>query len=205
MRPLSRHMKYNRFIQELYQLAEPYLRMRNDFIHTQVAHGYALLLLEKEGGDRNIVEPAIILHDIGWSALNPEDIEAAYGIRATGEKARQLNRIHEVEGAGIAQEILLKLSCDRLTISHIVKIIERHDSGKKPCTLEEKLVKDADKLWRFSKIGYAYELQRQALTNKARYIFLSKNIDKWFFTKTAKALAEKELQERFTKHYNGTL
>jgi len=199
MQPVSRHMKYNRFIQELYQLAEPYLRMRKDFIHTQVAHGYALLLLEKESGDRNIVEPAIILHDIGWSALKPEDIEAAYGIRATGEKARQLNRLHEVEGAGIAQEILLKLGCDALTISKIVKIIERHDSGKKPCSLEEKLVKDADKLWRFSKIGYAYELQRQALTNKARYVFLSKNIDKWFFTNAAKALAEKELQGRDTE------
>jgi len=196
MRPLSRHMKYNQFIQELYQLAEPYLRMRKDFIHTQVAHGYALLLLEKESGDRKIVEPAIILHDIGWSALRPEDIEAAYGVRATGEKARKLNRIHEVEGAGIAQELLLKLDCDALTISKIVKIIERHDSGKKPCTLEEKIVKDADKLWRFSKIGYAHELKRQALTHEKRYAFLSKNIDNWFFTKTAKTLAEKELQER---------
>ncbi|RLC05935.1 MAG: phosphohydrolase [Deltaproteobacteria bacterium] len=196
MRPLSRHMKYNRFIQELYQLAEPYLRMRIDFIHTQVAHGYALLLLEKESGDRKIVEPAIILHDIGWSALRPEDIEAAYGVRATGEKARKLNRIHEVKGAGIAQEILLKIGCDTLTISKITKIIERHDSGKKPCTLEEKIVKDADKLWRFSKIGYAHELKRQALTHEVRYAFLSKNIDNWFFTKTAKTLAEKELQER---------
>ena len=189
-------MKYNRLIQELYQLAEPYLRMRKDFIHTQVAHGYALLLLEKENGDWKIVEPAIILHDIGWSALRPEDIEAAYGVRATGEKARKLNRIHEIEGAGIAQELLLKLGCDALTISKITKIIERHDSGKKPCTLEEKIVKDADKLWRFSKIGYAHELKRQALTHEVRYAFLSKNIDNWFFTKTAKTLAEKELQER---------
>ena len=189
-------MKYNRFIQELYQLAEPYLRRRKDFIHTQVSHGYALLLLEKESGDRKIVEPAIILHDIGWSALKPEDIEAAYGVRATGEKARKLNRIHEVEGAGIAQEILLKLDCDALTISKIAKIIERHDSGKKPSTLEEKLVKDADKLWRFSKIGYAHELKRQALTHEVRYAFLLKNIDSWFFTKTAKALAGKELQAR---------
>ncbi len=80
--------------------------MRNDSIHTRVAHGYALLLLEKEGGDRNIVEPAIILHDVGWSALKPEDIETAYGICATGEKARELNRIHEVQGAILAEKIL---------------------------------------------------------------------------------------------------
>jgi len=189
-------MKWNRFIQDLFQHAEPYLRMRNDAVHTRVAHGYALLLLEKEGGDRNIVEPAIILHDVGWSTLKPKDINNAYGMRATGEKANKLNRIHEVEGARIAQEILWKLGCDTSEISRIVTIIGRHDSGKTPDTTEEKLVKDADKLWRFSKIGYPYELQRQATTHTARHAFLSQKIDNWFFTKTAKALAKKELEGR---------
>jgi len=196
MRPLSQPMEWNRFIQELYLRAEPCLKMRNDSIHTRVAHSYALLLLQKEGGDRCIVEPAIILHDVGWSALKPDDIETAYGARATGTKARALNRIHEIRGAGIAAEILAGLGCDAITTGKIVKIIERHDSGKNPDTMEEKLVKDADKLWRFSKIGYPYELQRQATTHAARHAFLSKKIDNWFFTRTAKALAEKELEER---------
>ncbi len=183
-------------MQDLFQHAEPYLKMRNDAVHTRVAHGYALLLLEKEGGDRNIVEPAIILHDVGWSVLKPDDIGTAYGARATGAKARSLNRIHEVRGAGIAAEILSKLGCDAITTGRIIKIIERHDSGKNPDSMEEKLVKDADKLWRFSKIGYPYELQRQAVTHVARHAFLSKNINEWFFTRTAKVLAEKELEAR---------
>ena len=189
-------MKWDLFTQELFRYATPYLNVRGNFIHTQVAHGYALFLLRKEGGNSKIIEPAVILHDVGWSALKPEDIKNAYGVRATGENARKLNRVHEVEGAKIAQEILLKLGCDALTIRKIVKIIERHDSGKNPCTREEKVVKDADKLWRFSKIGYAHELKRQAATHALRHAFLSKNIDNWFFTKTAKTLAEKELQER---------
>ena len=189
--------EWNLFVQDLFRHAEPYLNVRGNLIHTQVAHGYALLLLDNEGGDRKIIEPAIILHDVGWSALRPEDIKGAYGVRATGEKAVKLNRIHEVEGARIAEELLLKLGCDSSTISHIVKIIARHDSGKNPCTVEEKLVKDADKLWRFSKIGYTHELKRQGLPHEVRYAFLVKNIDNWFFTKTAKTMAEKELQERF--------
>ncbi len=82
------------------------------------------------------------------------------------------------------------MGCDATTIHRIVKIIERHDSGKNPDTTEEKLVKDADKLWRFSKIGYPYELQRQATTHAARHAFLSQKIDNWFFTRTAKRLAE---------------
>ncbi|MBW2513388.1 MAG: HD domain-containing protein, partial [Deltaproteobacteria bacterium] len=137
-------MKWNRYIQNLYQRSEPYLKMRNDALHTRVAHDYAVLLLQKEGGDRRIVEPAIILHDVGWSALKPEDIENAYGVRATGEKARKLNRIHEVRGAEIAAEILTDLSCDPTATGKILKIIERHDSGTCPDTTEEKLVKDAD-------------------------------------------------------------
>ena len=194
-------MEWNRCIQTLYQLSEPYLKMRNDALHTRVAHDYALLLLQKEGGDRRIVEPAIILHDVGWSALQPEEIKNAYGMRATGEKARKLNRIHEVEGAKIAQKILRELACDPFEISRIVAIIERHDSGMNPDTTEEKLVKDADKLWRFSKIGYPYELQRQATTHAARHTFLSQKIDSWFFTPTAKALAHKELQARSKERY----
>lgn len=189
-------MEWNRCIQDLYRLSEPYLKNRNDALHTRVAHDYALLLLQKEGGDRHIVEPAIILHDVGWSALMPKDIKNAYGVGVTGEKARKLNRVHEVEGARIAQEILQELGCGTFEISRIFTIIERHDSGMNPDTTEEKLVKDADKLWRFSKIGYPYELQRQASTHTARHTFLSQNIDSWFFTRTAKALAHKELQER---------
>ena len=192
-------------IQDLFQQAEPYLKMRNDSAHTRIAHGYALLLLEKEGGERNVVEPAIILHDVGWSALKPEDIEAAYGICTTGAKARELNRIHEVQGAIIAEKILTEQGCDTTTIHRIVKIIERHDSGKNPDTTEEKLVKDADKLWRFSKIGYHYELQRQATTHAARHAFLSQKIDTWFFTRTAKKMAEKELQARDKESYKGFL
>ncbi len=188
--------KQNLLMKDLLKQAEPYLKMRNDFIHTRVAHGYAMLLLEKEGGNRKIVEPAIILHDVGWSALKPEDITHAYGLTATGANARKLNRIHEVQGARIAQEILANLGYDTATIHPIVNIIERHDSGKNPDTIEEKLVKDADKLWRFSKIGYHYELQRQATTHAERHAFLSKKIDSWFFTRTAKALAEKALQAR---------
>ena len=183
-------------MQELLKQAEPYLKMRNDFIHTRVAHDFALLLLEKEGGNRSIVEPAIILHDVGWSALKPEDIAHAYGLKATGAKARKLNRIHEVQGAVIAKKILSKQGYDTASILQIVQIIKRHDSGNNPDTTEEKLVKDADKLWRFSKIGYHYELQRQATSHAERCAFLSKKIDSWFFTRTAKILADRELQAR---------
>jgi HD superfamily phosphodiesterase len=184
------------FIKKLFEMAEPYLATRNDLLHTQVAHEYALLLMEKEGGDRRIVEPAIILHDVGWSRLDPEEIKVAYGVRAAGEKAARINRIHELEGAAIARGLLDSVAYDPLLVDQIALVIERHDSGKAPESLEEEVVKDADRLWRFSKIGYYKEMERQDTTSQERYEFLVERMDNWFFTRTAEELAKKELGER---------
>ena len=193
-------MNWEQFTQELFRLAEPYLNVRDDLLHTRVAHQYALDLLEKEAGDKKIVEPAVILHDVGWSRLQPEEIKVAFGVNAQGEKGKQLNRIHEVEGAGIAREILTKLDYDRPSTDEIARIIERHDSGKNPQTIEEKIVKDADRLWRVSRIGYYYEMERQNTTHEVRYRFLTRNMGKWFYTKTAMELADTELQARVKEH-----
>jgi HD superfamily phosphodiesterase len=187
---------WKEFIKALFKMAEPYLTTRGDLLHTQVAHEYALLLIEKEGGDRRVVEPAIILHDVGWSRLDPEEIKVAYGVRAAGERAARLNRVHELEGAVIARGLLEDMEYDPLLIEQIVAIVERHDSGGEPKTLEEKLVKDADKLWRFSKIGYYKEMERQNTSSRERYEFLIKRMDNWFFTGAAEALAKKELKAR---------
>jgi HD superfamily phosphodiesterase len=184
------------FIQKLFEMVEPYLATRGDRLHTRVAHEYALLLVEKEGGDRHIVEPAIILHDVGWSRLDPEEIKVAFGVRAAGEKAARINRVHELEGARIARGLLEELEYDPLLIDRIARIIERHDSGKYPESLEEKLVKDADRVWRFSQVGYRNEMERQKLTPYERYKFVAKNLNSWFFTKTAREIAEKELKNR---------
>jgi len=193
-------MNWQQFTQELFRLAEPYLKVRDDFLHTRIAHEYAVYLLEREAGDKKIVEPAVILHDVGWSQLKPEEIKVAFGVHAKGEKAKKLNRIHEVEGARIAWEILTKLNFDCSSTDKIARIIERHDSGTNPQTIEEKLVKDADRLWRFSKIGYHHEMERQNTTHEIRYHFLIQNMGKWFFTKTAKELADRELQKRVKEH-----
>jgi HD superfamily phosphodiesterase len=187
---------WQEFIKALFELAEPYLTTRGDLLHTRVAHEYALLLMKKEGGNRRIVEPAIILHDVGWSRLDPEAIKGSFGVRAAGETAARVNRVHELGGAVIARELLEELKYDPSLIDQIIPIVERHDSGRDPRSLEEKLVKDADKLWRFSQVGYRNEMERQKLTPLERYRFLAKNLPSWFFTKAAKDVAERELKKR---------
>jgi len=189
-------INWNRFIKELFYLASPFLEARQDLSHTRIAHEYALLLMQKEGGNKLIVEPAIILHDVGWSMLEPDDIGQAYGVRAKGERAKQLNRVHELEGASIARKLLQDMDYDISLIDQITLIIEQHDSGKQIHSIEEGLVKDSDKLWRFSRVGFKEEIERQDLDPKSRYRYLTDHYQTWFFTKTGRSLAEKELKER---------
>ena len=189
-------LNWSQFIKDLFQITEPYLTVRGDLIHSRVSHGYALILMQHEGGDKKIVEPAIIMHDVGWSTLNPQQIEAAYGVRAEGDEAERLNRKHELEGASIARQTLKALDYDERLIDKIALIIQRHDSGSQVDCLEEGLVKDADKLWRFSKTGFWDEIKRQGLGRGELHQYLSERYKSWFFTKTALRLAGEALEER---------
>ena len=189
-------MLWSRFISRLFKEAKPYLQARDDFKHARISHQYALLLMGREQGDKKIVEPAVILHDVGWSCLDPQQITLAYGVRAGSLEALELNRIHEVQGAVIARRILQALDYDAVSTDQITQIVERHDSGTEIATAEEGLVKDADKLWRFSQIGFWKEVERQQVGAEELYRHLDKHFRTWFFSFPARELAENELRRR---------
>lgn len=188
---------WDAFIETLFREAEPYLEARGDQVHTRIAHRYARLLMAREGGDPTVVEPAVILHDVGWSAVDPDRIRGAFGVHAEGRAAAErINRVHEIEGAVIAARILVSQHYDALRIDRIVRIIERHDSGTHADSLEEKLVKDADKLWRYSKEGFWKEIERQGVDPVFFHQRLTRRRKGWFMTPSALDMAEEEVHER---------
>lgn len=189
-------MEWPQFIDALFRLAEPYLAVRKDLPHAQISHQYCLRLVREEGGDLRIIEPAVILHDVGWSKLTPEEIKMAFGVRISGEAAERLNRIHEIEGAALAGRLLRQLKYDPFRIEQITAMIEHHDSGNQPTSLEEKILKDSDKLWRYSAFGFWKEIERQGLESLELYRYLAERRPAWFFTPTALSLAEEELKAR---------
>jgi HD superfamily phosphohydrolase YqeK len=190
-------MSWDVFVETLFREAEPFLEARGDLLHTRVAHRFALLLMASEGGDPALVEPAVILHDVGWSAVDRNRIRGAYGVHAEGrESAEQINRIHEIEGAAIAKRILESHRYDAGRIDRIVRIIERHDSGTEADSLEEKLVKDADKLWRYSKEGFWKEIERQGVDPGYFHQRLIRRRKEWFMTPSALEIAKRELKDR---------
>jgi len=185
--------------EKIRKLAGPYLCTRNNDIHTDIAVEFGFKLLEKEGGDKDIVIPAIILHDIGWKSVPKESQSLAYGPKI---KSPELNRIHEVEGAKIAKGILEKLNFDQNKTKEILKIIDGHDSRKEAHSLNDSVVKDADKLYRYSKEGLRIDCGRFSITPKEALDLATRNLDRWLLTNSAKEIAREEIKNRLQESAN---
>jgi HD superfamily phosphodiesterase len=176
---------------KIWKLAAPYLNTRNNLVHTRVSLKYAQYLLKKEGGDEDIVIPAIILHDVGYKRLPDRILRKAWGPK----KDPKFQRMHEVEGVKISKKILKKVGYENVKMKEILEIVDRHDTRKYVVSINDMIVKDADKLYRFSREAFKYFLK---IFNEPSYVRL-RNISKYqkdLFTKTAIKIAKKELKDR---------
>jgi len=184
--------------QKIFEKAKPFLRTRKNLIHTQIAYRYALNLLNEGKGDEAVVIPAILLHDVGWKYV-PEHLHlTAFGPNPTNPK---LTKVHEVEGAKIAEKILNDLHYPSDMVKEICRIIRGHDSRKKPISRDDRIVKDADKLFRYSHRGVAIDSKRFHIPRSTYLSFLEGTINQWFFTPMAKKIAREEILLRKSKKW----
>ena len=186
-------MKIKPIYQKIYQLAKPHLSTRHNDVHTEICLRFGYRLMKTEGGNERIVIPAIILHDVGWKKV-PEKLH----LKAFGPKATmpEITRVHEVEGVKIAKDILDKVNYDAGEMIQILEIIDGHDTRKQAISLNDQVVKDADKLWRFSRKGFYIDIKRFGESYAQGLSRIRKNFPACFFTNTARKLAGKELQKR---------
>ncbi len=183
----------------LFQLARPYLETRHNHLHTRVSVRFACRLLEQEGGDPQIAVPAVVLHDVGWSCV-PEALQlSAFGPNMSQPQWRD---VHEREGARLARDILVEVGYPRDKISAISEIISRHDSQLHADSLEEAIVKDADKLWRYSREGFGIDVERFGTTAGEHLARLEASLATWFLTAGGQQSARAELQQR-RREYEG--
>lgn len=143
--PLSRY-------DAVWRRAEPYMRARKNDVHVPLSFGWAQRLLDAHPeADRNIVSLAILLHDIGWYSIDMEDIiEKGFGPNMMQSDVRFL---HESEGVRLARPVLEETGWGEEVILAVAEIIDGHDTRPHPRHLNDRLVRDADKLWRFGVTG----------------------------------------------------
>ncbi|MDR3553611.1 MAG: hypothetical protein P4L55_02525, partial [Syntrophobacteraceae bacterium] len=81
-------------------------------------------------------------------------------------------------------------------IGKIELIIRGHDTGLEPIDIDDMIVKDADKLFRFSRTGFPMHAEMFELQHSRYLAYLSKVAEQWFFTDTAFKLAREEISKR---------
>ncbi len=152
---------------------------------------YALaqeLLRRYPEADPTLVLPAILLHDIGYFGLPEATQMQGLSGSPQGWNA-EITRIHEREGARRARLLLGDLGYDAEKIEQIAQIIDGHDSRTEALSLEDALVKDADKLWRFTASGV--RISRRWVNQEPQPFmdYVEAKIDSWMLTAEGAAMA----------------
>jgi hypothetical protein len=139
--------------ENIFKAAEKYMRVRKNDVHIPLSYGYALRLLKHyPQANADVVAAAIILHDIGWYSIDEEDIFKK-GFQSENFLQSDVRYLHESEGVRLCVEILRGCGYDDVFIQKIQTIIDGHDTRTFAKSLEDEIVRDADKLWRFHVVG----------------------------------------------------
>jgi HD superfamily phosphodiesterase len=180
-------------ITRIYELAEPYWQTRSNEIHVPESYALARRLLgEFPEADAGIVLPAILLHDVGYVVV-PEDDQLKGLAGAPVGWDPDLTRVHEIEGARLAGEILASIDYDPERTRRIQEIVDGHDSRTEALCIEDAIVKDADKLWRFTPSGVRICCGWMNRTPEDFRAFVASRIDEWMLTEPGQRMARKFL------------
>ena len=173
--------------QPIWQAARPFLQTRSNERHTLYCYvfGQPLLALHP-AADADVVLPALLLHDVGWSTVPGDQQLLSFG---PNMRFPELRRQHETEGVRIATEILSVGGYDQKQIEPITAIIDGHDTRQKPQSLNDSLVKDADKLWRYTPFGLETVSGWFGYSTAEQLNLLEKWLGYRFYTETAVHMA----------------
>ncbi|OKJ39932.1 HD domain-containing protein [Streptomyces sp. CB01580] len=138
----------------IWKAVVPETRTRGNDIHLPISLAYAERLCDAfPEADRLLVRVAIQLHDTGWGRVD-EDRILSEGFSGEWRKA-EIRFEHERQGCAIAREVLPPLGYDEEFVRQVCDIIDGHDTRQEAYSLEDALVRDADRLWRFDHAGIA--------------------------------------------------
>jgi HD superfamily phosphodiesterase len=175
-----------------------------DLVHARVSLDFALRLIDELNGDPEIVIPATILHDIGNTVLEGDDIEKKT-IDPGTESAKKvystsIKKMHLIEGRKLAEDVLNKAGYPKEFIGPIVEIVGDHETimGLPPDDREDinkLIVSEADKLYRFSSHGMCAMCRVHNIPEEEMLELALRNMDVWLVTDVAKKIALEELRK----------
>lgn len=138
----------------LWQQIVPETRARGNDFHLPISVAYARRLCDAyPQADRELVLIATLLHDTGWAHVD-EDRIISEGFRGNWRTA-DIRFEHEQQGCLVARRVLPDLGYCQEFIEEVCAIIDGHDTRTEAHSLEDALMRDADRAWRFDRAGIA--------------------------------------------------
>lgn len=167
-------------------------RSRQNDIHLPISFAFAERLCQAyPEADALVVRVAILLHDTGWARVDQDRI-ISEGFAGDWRRA-DVRYEHERHGCDIAREVLPPLGYDEEFITKVTTIIDGHDTRQVSYSIEDSLVRDADRLWRFTPTGIALASSWFGSTPAAYCARLRVEILPELLTEAAVQMAEAEL------------
>lgn len=142
------------FLAPIWAAVESETRARGNDIHLPISVAFARRLCDAyPQADRVLVLVATLLHDTGWAHVDETKI-ISEGFRGDWRRAG-IRFEHERLGCEVARRVLPGLGYDARFIDAVCAIIDGHDTRPVAYSLEDALMRDADRLWRFDHAGIA--------------------------------------------------
>lgn len=180
-------------VENVWLAAEPFMRTRMNDIHLPLTLLYAELILDHHPEANELVtRVAAMLHDVGWSRVDEEKI-LTEGFRSDNFMTSDIRVQHEKYGCDIAREILPECGFDEAFITKVTDIIDGHDTRPESKSIEDSIVRDADRLWRFHSVGLGFSAEWFAKTPQQIRQKLESDIMPEMITPEGRAMAEAEL------------
>ncbi len=170
----------------------PETRARSNDIHLPISLAFAeRLLAAHPEADAELVRVTILLHDTGWGRVDESRI-ISEGF-AEGWRKSDIRFQHEQQGCEVAREVLPPLGYDEEFVEAVCAIIDGHDTRAEAHSLEDALVRDADRLWRFDYAGIALASSWFGLDPAAYSDRLRREIVPELLSEAAMAMADADL------------
>jgi hypothetical protein len=187
----------------------PYLHVRTTDIHIATCLPFVneLIRADHESVDEQVVYPAFILHDSGWSQMSELEIAESLGVKGlalSGEAVTPKAR-HVKLGKEIAQRILGEYPFQPpLTDKQkelIYLAILYHDKPQELATLggipaSVRVVCDVDHLWSFTHENFWQDTVRKGVDPRVYLENLSKDLDGYFVAEPGRQKARQMLEVR---------
>lgn len=178
--------------------ATPYMRARKNDVHIPLSFDWCQKLLDAHPeADRDVCSLAILLHDIGWAEIDMDRI-ISEGFRSENPLQSDVRYLHEEIGVRLAREVLADTGWGDTVIAQVCEIIDGHDTRKDPHHLNDRIVRDSDKLWRYEVTGITVACDWFGGTPKDYALRVESELGK-FETALGRTLAEAELAVTKTK------